>query len=186
MRPIVRVWSSSRTRSAWSRRLDQVQDAREQGMRLTRPADVNHGRALQFGGEHIDDDSRTSSSSKPKVPSMSTHGGSCSKMRATARQSCSSWLNSLIPPVGRIEQRREALETQPVERACESGLAEALGLRRIGENLAQSTARHVGRAAGQVEDLLALGARDAARAPRPQARQRSETAASCRFPARPE
>src|SRR6202035_730326 len=63
---------------------------------------------------------------------------------------------------------------EPVEHAREGILGETLGLQWIGEDLAQGFARHVGRAARQVEYLFARGARDASRTPGPESRQRAE------------
>ena len=73
---------------------------------------------------------------------MSTQGGLCSRIRANGQTELLVLAQLPIPAVGRIEQRREAFEPQPVERAGEGGLAETLRLQGIGEDFAQGSAGH--------------------------------------------
>ncbi len=79
-----------------------------------------------------------------------------------------------IPALRGVEQRREAFEAQPEQGARECALAETLSLQGIGQDLAQGSARQVRGAAGQIEDLLAPRADDAAASPGPQPRERAE------------
>ena len=72
------------------RRLDKMQGAREQSVRLAGAADMDDAGALSSLAKTSTTSSRTSSSSKPNVPSMSTQGGIWIRMRAKARHSCSS------------------------------------------------------------------------------------------------
>src|SRR3984957_673400 len=64
------------------------------------------------------------------------------------------------------------MKAQTVKRTGVCARAEALGLQRIREHLAQRAARHIRRASRQIEDLLIAGTGDFAGSPRPQSRQR--------------
>src|SRR6266404_1981641 len=156
------------------RALDQVQDAREQRVRLSGTAYVDDAGVAQFVGEDVNDQFEHVVVEQAKC-AVDEYPG-----RPLQQDPCDGEAKLLvltqfpIPSEGRIEQRREAFKAEPVERPRRIALGETVGLQRIGEDFAQGSTRHVGGTARQVEYLFARRARDAPGAPGPQSRQRAK------------
>src|SRR5712672_3039372 len=148
-------------------RLDEMQDAREQGVRLSRSADVDDAGVLQFVGEDVDDQFEHVVGEQTEC-AVDEYPGR--PLQQNARDGEAKLLISAqfpIPTLGLVEQRCEAFEAEPVERAREIALGETVGLQRIGQYFAQGSPGHVGRTARQVKYLFARRARDAPGAPGP-------------------
>src|ERR1700723_1914712 len=168
---MARLWAFGRGRPGG---LDEVQDLGEKTLRLAGTTDMDDGGALQLMGEQVHD----------QLQYIIVEGTECAVDEHPRRRlyqhprKDQTQLFVLaqfpIPTPGLIQERREALEPQPEQRAGKGIRAETVGLQGVCEDLAQTTARQVRRPARQIEYLLAARSRDASGAPGPQACQRAE------------
>jgi len=117
-------------------------------------ANVDDRGAFKFIAQNVNHALERLVVKRANVSSMSAQRGFCSVIRAKARHSCSSWLNSrsqrfVTSSIGtmRSSPRRES--------AClKASVGEPIGLEWICENLTQRAAGKIRRAAGQIKHLF--------------------------------
>src|SRR6266478_1105892 len=132
-----------------------MQGPRKQRVCLAGAADVNDAAVLELVGEYVDDQFENVVVKRAKG-AVNEHPRRCLDQHPRKHQAQLLVLAELpIPAPGLVEQRRETFKTEPEQRAGKSARAETVGLERIGEDLAQTPARQIRRAARQVKYLFA-------------------------------
>src|SRR5713226_2039896 len=105
-----------------------MQDPLEQGVRLSRSADVDDAGVLQFVGEDVNDQFEHVVGEQTQC-AVDEYPG-----RPLQQDACDGKAKLLvptqfpIPTLGLVEQRREAFKAEPVESARGIALGETLGL----------------------------------------------------------